>query len=80
MPNTTKESNTIIDKVFKLYEIEKGSLIKWFHEENWKEIEIIFDHIDWMYSYCTSSKWVVHLKAYTPLKKIWEKKYKLHTE
>lgn len=49
----------------KLFEIEKGSKIKWDGEI------ITFQHLDGMYSYCTLENGdVVHLSAMTPLRKI----------
>lgn len=53
----------------KLYEIKRGAKIVVKCSDGSKYV--IFDHIDGMYSYCTTAKGaVVHLGAVTPLKKV----------
>lgn len=52
----------------KLYDIKKGSKI--YAELSDGSDHLIFDHIDGMYSYCTTEKGgVIHLAAVTPLTK-----------
>lgn len=56
----------------RLYEIARGSKIRVELNERGKARKAIitFDHIDGMYSYCTTDKeGVVHLGASTPLNK-----------
>lgn len=56
----------------KLFDAKKGTKIRCKVSDGSKYI--IFDHIDGLYSYCTSEKGaIVHLNACTPLRKIYNK-------
>jgi hypothetical protein len=62
----------------KLNEIEKGSKI--YEECNDDSKYIIFNHLDGMYSHCTTEKGeTVHLSRFTPLKEF-EDGYKIDEE
>ena len=53
----------------KLYDLEKGSKI--YCEVSDGSTYVIFDHIDGLYSYCTSEKGaIIHLSAVAPLKEM----------
>ena len=57
MNEETQEPNTV-----KLYDVPKGSRIKFFGEE------LIFHHLDGRYSLCTNSEGkFVHVAAYAPV-------------
>ncbi len=59
MPKKSKEQ-------LRLYDIDRGAKI--FEDVSDGSTFIIFDHLDGMYSYCTTEKGgVIHLQGGTPL-------------
>lgn len=59
----------------KLYELPEHQNIKLYFDDNIesiKDIVVIFDHIDGLYSYCwleEDKTKIIHIKATTPFKK-----------
>ena len=56
----------------KLYELPEKQNIKLYFDDNKKDIVVIFDHIDGLYSYCwleEDKTKIIHIKATTQFKK-----------
>lgn len=63
----------------KLFDLQKGSKIIADCSDGSKHI--VFDHVDGMYSYCTTENGaIVHLRAGQLLEKVEDGMYKLTTE
>lgn len=64
------------EETIKLYDIPRNSRIDCELDDG--STYLTFDHLDGMYSYCTTEKGgVMHLRGGAPLEKIGEKHYKL---
>lgn len=69
-------------QVVELYNIPRGSKIYGFKNKAGKDVVVIFDHLDGMYSYCynqADQSQLLHLSGSTPLEN-YRDGYRIHQE
>jgi len=64
----------------KLYELKRGAVIVCPMSIGVKSIDVVFDHVDGMYSLCSSPMGPVHLAASTPLVQRPDGKYEIDAQ